>query len=279
MKILIVGKGYIAKRCAAAWPEEVIVPKEKIFSAGDARAMFEKYQPDVILNAAGVRGKPNVDWCEMHQLETVQGNVELPLFLAEAAAEKSLYLLHLGSGCIFYGPSPDPRGWKEDDYANPVAVYSKCKYAAELALATLPNIGIARIRLPIDSIPAPENLIDKLVSFSKVIDVENSVTIIEDMLSVLHQLLEKRSSGIFHVTNPGTITHREIIRLYEQYVDPAHHNDWITAEDLVAQGLAKKTRSNNFLQSFNLEKQGISMRPGHEALKDTMQKYAQNKKL
>ncbi len=276
MKILIIGNGYIAKRCAAAWPDAVLA-SEKIYSAADARTIFEKYTPDVVLNAAGVRGKPNVDWCEDHQLETIKGNTELPIFLAEAAAEKDLYLLHLGSGCIFYGPSPDPKGWKEDDFANPVAIYSKCKYAAELVLSTLPHVGIARIRLPIDSVPAPENLIDKVMSFKKVIDVENSVTIIEDMLTVLHQLLEKQASGIFHVTNPGTVTHRELVRLYEQYVDPSHTNEWITAEQLVTEGLAKKTRSNNFLQSFNLAKFGITMRPVREALEDTMKKYAASK--
>ena len=126
--------------------------------------------------------------------------------------------MHIGSGCIYYGASPDPKGWKESDFGNPKAVYSKAKYAADLALSTLPNVGIARIRMPIDYISSPGNLIDKLASFGKVIDVENSVTIIEDMIDVFHQLLEKRAEGIFHVTNPGTLKHREIIKLYEESV-------------------------------------------------------------
>ena len=63
---------------------------------------------------------------------------------------KGVYFLHIGSGCIYYGDSPDPAGWKEDDFENPIPVYSRAKYAADLVLSTLPNVGIARIRLPID---------------------------------------------------------------------------------------------------------------------------------
>ncbi len=273
MKILIIGHGFIGRRCAESWKEAVLAP-ERINSVGEVVALLEKYQPDAVLNAAGVVGKPNVDWCETHQLETIQGNTILPLLIAEACQKKQVYLLHIGTGCIYYGYSPDPLGWKETEPANPAAVYTRSKYAADLTLATLPNVGIARIRMPLDSIPFAGNLIDKLVSYSRVIDVVNSVTVIEDMMSVFHALLTKQAEGIFHVTNPGAITHREIIGLYEKYVDPSHRNEWITADELVQQGLAKKIRSNTILQSVNLAKEGISMRPIQEALVDTMKKYA-----
>lgn len=274
MKILIIGKGFIGSRCAETWKDEAVVADRRINSVADARALLDEHTPDVVLNAAGVRGKPNVDWCETNQRETILGNTILPLLIAEACQERGIYLLHLATGCIFYGASPDPRGWTEDDYANPVAVYSKTKYAADLALSTLSNVGIARFRMPIDSIPSEGNLIDKLARFPKVIDVENSVTIVEDLVSVLYQLLEKRGTGIFHTTNPGTIKHKEIMALYEELVDPAHKNEWITEEDLVTQGLAVKKRSNNFMQSRNLEKFGIHMRPIREAMRGTMEKYA-----
>lgn len=278
MKILIIGGGYVGTRCFETWKEEAILATEKIYEVQDVVKLLEQHQPDVVLNAAGVRGKPNVDWCETHQLETIQGNTKLPITIAEACQKKNIYLLHIGSGCIFYGESPDPKGWKETDFANPTAVYSRSKYAADLVLATLPNVGIGRIRMPIDSTPFPGNLIDKLASFGKVIDVENSVTIIEDMIKAFYELLTKKASGIFHVTNPGTIRHRDIMKLYEEFVDPAHINEWITETDLVAQGLAKKARSNNIMQSLELEKLGITMRPVQEAIVDTMKKYAELKK-
>jgi dTDP-4-dehydrorhamnose reductase len=185
----------------------------------------------------------------------------------------------LGSGCIFYGDSAHPdKAWREDDFGNPLPTYSRAKYAADLVLSTLPNVGIARIRMPIDSIPSAGNLIDKLASFPKVIDVENSVTVVEDMIDVFYQLMQKKAPGIFHVTNPGTVRHRQIIELYEQLVDPSHTNEWIANDDLVKLGLATKGRSNNFLASTRLAEFGISMRPALDALTDTMQKYAALKK-
>ena len=48
----------------------------------------------------------------------------------------------------------------------------------------------------------------------------------------------------------------------------------IREEDLVAQGLAKRGRSNCVLASDNLASLGISLRPVDVALRDTMSRYA-----
>lgn len=277
MKILIIGNGYIGTRCAQAWPDAVVSDKI-INNVDEAIAILEEHQPDAVLNAAGIVGRPNVDWCETHQIETFKGNAILPMIIAEACQKKGVYLLHIGSGCIFYGESPDHKGWREDDFANPAVVYTKAKYAGDLALMTLPNVGIGRIRMPIDSKPFGGNLIDKLASYPRIIDVENSVTILDDMVQVFRQLLEKKAQGVFHVTNPGSIKHKEIIALYEELVDPDHKNEWISEDDLVEQGLAVKKRSSNILQSDNLFKLGIEMRPIQEAMRATMEEYARNKK-
>jgi len=280
MKILIIGKGYVANRCQDAWGDEVVIAQKHVNNKEDVLELINDQQPDVVFNAAGVTGKPNVDWCEDHQLETMVGNTKLPIIIAEACQEREIYLLHIGSGCIFYGDSPHPdKKWRESDMGNPTEVtYSRTKWAADLVLSTLPNVGIARIRMPIDWLPNERNLINKLASYPKVIDVENSVSIVDDMIAVFYQLLEKKAEGIFHVVNPGTLKHREIIALYEELVDPNHSNEWITNDDLVKQGLAIKGRSNNFLVSKNLQKIGIEMREVHEAIRDTMKKYAQAKK-
>lgn len=276
MKILIIGNGYIGSRCVKEWPEAVL--SDKIFdSVDEIVSLLEEHQPDAVLNAAGIVGKPNVDWCETNQMETFKGNAVLPIMIAEACAKKNVYLLHIGSGCIFYGQSPDPRGWRENDFANPEAVYTKSKYAGDLALLTFPNVGIARIRMPIDYIPYKGNLIDKLVSYKQVVDVENSVTVIEDMISVFYKLLNQKATGIFHATNPGSIRHQEILAMYQELVDPSHQTELIGESDLVVLGLAIKKRSNNILQSENLKNLGITMRPVKEAIRDTLEKYAKLK--
>ncbi len=269
----------MGQRCKEVWKDEAVLSQKIIETKADALAEIEVHAPDVVFNAAGVKGVPNVDWCEDHQIETISGNTLLPIVLAQACQEKGLYLLHMGSGCIFYGDSPhEDKAWREDDMGNPIPVYSRTKWAADLVLSTLANVAVARIRMPIDWKPSPGNLINKLAGYSKVIDVENSVTIVEDMIRVFYELMEKKAAGIFHVTNPGTMRHREFIGLYEELVDPSHTNEWITNDELVGQGLATKGRSNNFLASENLAKVGITMRPISEALRETFEKYAEANK-
>lgn len=280
MKILIFGKGYLANRCKEIWGEDAVITPVKVFTTEDAVQAIQKHSPDVVFNAAGITGKPNVDWCEDHPIENMRGNTIMPLLLAEACAREDVYLLHLGSGCVFYDTSQHDDGvWREGDFANPTATYTRAKYAADLVLTTMPNVGVARIRMPIDNIPAPGNLIDKLARYPKLIDVENSVTIIEDMAKACYQLLEKKAEGMFHVVNPGVMKHKELIALYEQYVDPNHTNEWISAKELVDMGLATKKRSNNIMDQSHLLAVGVQMREVHEALEQTMKEYAENKKV
>jgi len=278
MKILVFGsKGFIGSRMLEAWPDAVGT-EAWIGSKEDALAEIDRVKPDAVLNAAGIVGKPNVDWCETNQLETIQGNTILPLLIAEACQERGLYMLHLGTGCVYYGYSTDPRGWKEDDFANPVAVYTRSKYAADLLLTTFPNVGIARLRMPIDDRPGP-GLIEKIASFKKVMgDVPNSVTVVSDLIDACRQLIEKRGTGIFHTVNPGIERHRDLLNLYKEYVDPSHQCEWIQENDLLGKGLVAKKRSNCLLQSDRLKALGIEMRPLDVALRDTMIRYAQHKR-
>lgn len=278
MKILVFGsKGFIGSRMLEAWPEAV-GSDVRIDDKAAVKAELERQQPDAVVNAAGRTGRPNVDWCEAHPVETMHDNVIGALILAEACQEKNLYLLHVSSGCMFYGPSPDPRGWKEDDFANPSATYSRGKYAAELVLTTLPNVGIARLRMPIDDRPGERNLIDKLAGYKQVIDVANSVTVVSDLLDACYKLIQKRAAGIFHTVNPGVMRHRDLLALYREHVDPNHQTEWIREEELVSKGLAAKKRSNNIMQSSRLQELGIEMRPIDVALRDVMLKYAARKR-
>jgi dTDP-4-dehydrorhamnose reductase len=271
--IVIFGAGYIGERLARQLPGAVlsradVTRKDEVLRAlRDARA-------DAVINAAGKTGRPNVDWCESHQAETYRANVTGALAVADACAEAGAYLLHLGSGCIYYGPSPSPGGWLEDDHGNPSAFYSRTKYAADLVLSRLPNVGIARLRMPVDDVPGPRNLITKLSRYAEVIDVENSVTVVPDMVKVVGRLVEARATGVFHVVNPGPMRHRDLLALYREIVDPSHRTTLIGEAELVARGLAVKARSNCLLQSPRLAALGITMRPIEVALRETMERYA-----
>jgi 3,5-epimerase/4-reductase len=280
MRILIFGNGYIGNRCKDVWGTQADLTDRKVHSVQDVLEEIEKHKPDVVLNAAGVRGKPNVDWCDLPENMgiTAIGNVALPIFIAEGCRQTNKYLLHIGSGCIFYGNSSDPKGWKEDDLPNPKVHYSKCKYAADLSLMTMPHVGIARIRVPLDDRPYPGNILDKLLNYPKIIDVQNSLTVIPDMVEVFYHLLERKGQGVFHVTNPGAVSYRRIVDYFKELIDSNIEKTWLTEGELVSQGLASNIRSTNVMQSTRLEGIGIHMNPIGVALDKAIRSWAQLKK-
>lgn len=51
------------------------VADSRTYNRQDVEAEFDKYRPTHVLNAAGVTGRPNVDWCEDHKEETIRTNV------------------------------------------------------------------------------------------------------------------------------------------------------------------------------------------------------------
>ncbi len=273
-KTLILGAGMLGHRFEAAIEGSKLV-RTDITDRDALLAVVREHRPDAIINAAAKTGTPNVDWCESHHVETYRANVIGALNCAEAAADVGAYLLHMASGCVYYGRCPfRDDGWHEEDTANPYAFYTASKYAADVMLSRLENVGIARLRMPLDDRPHARNLITKLANYKEVVDVENSVTVVEDLVHVTRELVAKHATGIFHVVNPGVMRHRDLLELYRELVDPTSTCKLITAEELVSTGLAVKARSNTVLASPRLEALGIHMRPIDVALRDTMTKYA-----
>jgi hypothetical protein len=58
------------------------------------------------------------------------------------------------------------------------------------------------------------SLVHKVVSYERIINVPNSMTYLPDMLPVAISMAKKRLTGLFNFTNPGTISHVEILELY-----------------------------------------------------------------
>lgn len=270
--VVVFGAGYLGTRIAAHLEGATLVTTD-ITDRSAVRAVLESARPAAVVNAAGKSGHPNVDWCERNRTATHAANVVGPLILAEECERGGVHMVHLGSGCVFYGPSPTPGGWREDDHANPSATYTRSKYAADLALLEQRHVAIARLRMPIDGRPHPRNLITKLAGFAQVVDVENSVTVVDDLVQVVAALIAHRAAGVFHVVNPGAMRHRELLALYRELVDAAHTTTFIEEGELVRLGLATRARSTCVLASRRLAELGIAMRPIEEALRDVMVRY------
>ena len=231
MKILIFGKGYIANKFKIFFGEEAEISDVRIEDFSKVKAELEVKKPDVVLNCAGKTGKPNVDWCEDHKMETLFGNVTAPLILARACEDLGLYMVHIGSGCVYEGDKGG-EGYSEEDAPNfDGSYYSRTKAWSERMLKDF-NVLQLRLRMPFDSVPSARNFITKIVKYNKVISVPNSISVLEDFLKAAKVLIEKRATGVYNVTNPGTITHQEILDLYIELVDPTYHYELFSIEEM-----------------------------------------------
>jgi dTDP-4-dehydrorhamnose reductase len=69
-----------------------------------------RVKPTHIFNAAGVTGRPNVDWCEDHRPETIRANVVGVLTLADVSRTHNLHVVNYATGCIFEYDDKHPEG-------------------------------------------------------------------------------------------------------------------------------------------------------------------------
>lgn len=234
--------------------------------------VLQRESPDVVINTAGKTGRPNIDWCEEHKAETVHSNITGPLILLNSCLSRNIRLVHLSSGCIFNGAPPRPEGFNEEDKPNPVSFYSWSKATVDEVLKRFPVL-ILRLRMPVDNKPHQRNLITKLSHYPKVMDVKNSITIIDDLLHVTKELIDKNKTGIFNIVNPGAIKHRDIMKWYKEIVDPKHDCQLVTEEEFIKEGLTKTGRSNCILDTGKLTRVGITLQNAEERILECLHEY------
>lgn len=285
MDVLTFGNGFVANHLSYSILDERVIPDSRHIAQ-----ILDTHKPDVVINCIGKTGRPNVDWCEFHKEETSTANVAIPILLAEECAKRSIYMIQIGSGCIFFGESPNKEpikkddiiigdrpmkdsGWKENDFANPKSYYSKTKYACDLVLGSMSNVATLRIRMPISERNNPRNLLNKLKGYSHIIDIPNSVTFMDDLVRCVDWLIDTKHTGIFHVTNPDPLTAAEIMRVYQQYI-PSHKFEIISEKELSL--LTKAPRSNCILNTNKLSELGFKMTPSKMALEHCMFNYIKN---
>ncbi len=273
MKILIFGKGYIASKFKERFASDAQISELRLEDYSSIREELLREKPDVVLNCAGKTGRPNVDWCEDHKMETLASNVIAPLLLARACEELNLYMVHIGSGCVYEGYR-EGQGYAEEDAPNFAgSYYSKTKAWSEEMLAEFSVLQL-RLRMPFDSIPSERNFITKITKYSKVISVPNSISVLDDFLFAADALIQKRATGIYNVTNPGVITHQEILDLYRELVDPDYHYELFSVSEM--EKITKAKRSNCGLSVDKLEREGIHLRPVHQAVRESLILYRQH---
>lgn len=216
-------------------------------------------RPTHVFNAAGVTGRPNVDWCESHKVETIRTNVAGTLALVDVCRERGVLVVNYATGCIFEYDDAHPLGsgvgFKEEDTPNFVgSFYSKTKAMVEELLKCYDNVCTLRVRMPISSdLSNPRNFITKITRYEKVVNIPNSMTILDELLPISIEMAKRNLTGIWNFTNPGVVSHNEILEMYRDYVDPSFTWKNFTLEEQAKVIVAP--RSNNELDTTKLKEE------------------------
>ena len=210
-------------------------------------------------------------------VDNMKDNLFSPIALAELCKQRNIHFTYLGTGCIFeydeqhlFGDATT--GFVEADLPNFVgSSYSIVKgYTDRMMQLLYSDTALnARIRMPItDELDSPRNFITKIIKYPKVCSIPNSMTVLDELLPVLIDLALKRQVGTVNLTNPGLISHNEILTMYKEIVDPEFTWTNFTIEDQ-NQILASK-RSNNCLDTSKLVSLCPSILPIQESVRNVI---------
>jgi len=258
--ILIFGKtGWIGGKLAELCTEQKLEWKfadSRMENRADVEKELDAVKPSLVLNAAGVTGRPNVDWCEDHKQETIRANVIGLLNLCDATCSRGIHMTNFATGCIYSYDAAHPIGGKtftEDDAPNFTgSFYSLTKGLVErMVRDTYPNVLVLRVRMPISDDLNPRNFVTKISRYAKVVNIPNSMTILHDLLPIGLKAAQRGLTGVYNYTNPGAISHNQILALYKEYIDPSF--TWVNFTEEEQSKILKAGRSNNELDTSKLE--------------------------
>lgn len=229
---------------------------------------------------------PTIDYLEKpgKLVENIKDNLYGPIILSSVCKKYGKHFTYLGTGCIFdydevhlYGN--EETGFKESDQPNFFgSSYSIVKGYTDRLMHELYNNDVLniRIRMPITSEINSRNFITKITNYKKICSIPNSMTVLDNLLPVMIQYALNNRKGTINLTNPGLITHNEILEMYKEIVDPEFtwENFSIDEQNEI---LASK-RSNNCLDTTTLELDNDkNVKPIKEAVREILVTMKENK--
>lgn len=279
MKILILGRGQLAHAYlehfagSDSW-RAVMAERVDIRDVSLLSSLILKESPDVVINTAA---KTNLDWCEQNKLECFDTNTLGADTVGRVCHNLNVRLVHISTGCIHESLTENDTH-SEMDPPTPTSFYSWSKYWADEMLLLREKRGlkllILRPRQPISAKVSSRNALVKMLTYTKFIDTPNSMTVIEDFVDVTEQLLDRGTTGLFNVANPGIMTpYRLALRLKEK-VKPDMNPVKITKDELNAMTYA--ARIDSVLDCSKLAKEGIVLKDISARLDELLKTFAAN---
>lgn len=188
----------------------------------------------VVVNFAA---SANIDWCEKNKNRTFYNNVLGAINIARVCKAANVKHVFISSACVLKSKDENDIQY-EDAIPSPGCFYTETKLMAEKLIREIdPDTLFVRLRLPISEVSHLRNALNKLATYKKLIDCQESVTVVEDFIPRLFELIQKDETGVFHLVNEGTISPAEIGKLI------GHEFETITKKDLDKQ-MTLENRAN-----------------------------------
>jgi hypothetical protein len=75
--------------------------------------------------------------------------------------------------------------------------------------------------MPVSDDLHPRSFVTKITKYEHVVDIPNSHTMLADLLPAAVLLAEHGEVGVYNFTNPGAISHNEVLALFRDIVRPS----------------------------------------------------------
>jgi dTDP-glucose 4,6-dehydratase len=209
--------------------------------------------------------------------ENINDNLYSPLLLSHICNLKGIHYTYLGTGCIFKYDESHPfekedNGFREEDEPNFFgSSYSIVKGFTDRLIGLNHNVLNLRIRMPITGEENPRNFITKIINYKKICSIKNSMTVLPELLPLVFDMMKNKKTGTINLTNPGLISHNEILEMYKEIVDPSFVYENFSQEE--QRKILQCDRSNNFLDTTKLQEMFPNIRNIKESVKDCLYSY------
>ena len=244
IKILLFGTGWIGSQLESIFRSKTGVTIRLATSRANHKRdivnELDEYKPTHVVSCIGrthgeIDGReiPTIDYLEYDGklLDNVRDNLYAPVLLAHLCQERNIHYTYLGTGCIFEydaeHPDNEAGGFKETDEPNFFgSSYSIVKGFTDQLMSLYRNTLNVRIRMPITAAVSDRDFITKIVRYEKICSMANSMTVLDELLPIMADMIMTGRTGTIQLTNPGTISHEEILEMYREIVDP--EKTWTT---------------------------------------------------
>ena len=175
---------------------------------------------------------------------------------------------------------PDGSGFTEEDAPNftfrqnNCSFYSGTKALGEEVLASYPNVYIWRVRIPFDQFDNPRNYLTKVMRYARLLDATNSISELQEFVEASLLCWDLRVPfGTYNMTNPGTVTTREVVDLIKKAGLGDREFIFFNSEDDFMRTAAIAPRSNCVMNSDKLRHAGIRLTEVHEAIERDLRNW------